>query len=225
MLPLSQTHCSILTTKLFLDRMSESSWSITPSERILTRCVLRSKKLYQKRFEPILVKPLYTSANAAFVTDLLLYTVLFAAPHRFLVSACTVVIKWERHKMSTRTSFVKIWTVSNCEFNANFLTFLSLYHLFFALETIGVSEITIWWLIFEKKPFQFWREIWIWVVVILLQLYYLFLRRNVNKRKVEYQVFVTLSLFQRQQLYLTEVQVFSLGLPIKRKTCWNSIRK
>ena len=29
------------------------------------------------------------SANAAFVTDLLLYTVLFAAPHRFLVSACT----------------------------------------------------------------------------------------------------------------------------------------
>ena len=26
-------------------------------------------------------------------------------------------------------------------------------------------------LIFEKKPFQFWREIWIWVVVILLQLY------------------------------------------------------
>ena len=29
------------------------------------------------------------SANAAFVTDLLLYTVLFAAPHRFLVSECT----------------------------------------------------------------------------------------------------------------------------------------
>ena len=29
----------------------------------------------------------------------------------------------------------------------------------------------IWWLIFEKKPFQFWREIWIQVVVILLQLY------------------------------------------------------
>ena len=28
-----------------------------------------------------------------------------------------------------------------------------------------------WWLIFEKKPFQFWREIWILVVVILLQLY------------------------------------------------------
>ena len=29
----------------------------------------------------------------------------------------------------------------------------------------------IWWLVFEKKPFQFWREIWIQVVVILLQLY------------------------------------------------------
>ena len=29
----------------------------------------------------------------------------------------------------------------------------------------------IWWLRFEKMPFQFWREIWIWVVVILLQLY------------------------------------------------------
>ena len=29
----------------------------------------------------------------------------------------------------------------------------------------------IWWLAFEKKPFQFWREIWIQVVVILLQLY------------------------------------------------------
>ena len=29
----------------------------------------------------------------------------------------------------------------------------------------------IWWLAFEKKPFQFWRKIWIQVVVILLQLY------------------------------------------------------
>ena len=29
----------------------------------------------------------------------------------------------------------------------------------------------IWWLAFEKKPFQFRREIWIQVVVILLQLY------------------------------------------------------
>ena len=29
----------------------------------------------------------------------------------------------------------------------------------------------IWRLAFEKKPFQFWREIWIQVVVILLQLY------------------------------------------------------
>ena len=29
----------------------------------------------------------------------------------------------------------------------------------------------IWWLAFEKKPFQIWREIWIQVLVILLQLY------------------------------------------------------
>ena len=29
----------------------------------------------------------------------------------------------------------------------------------------------VWWLAFENKPFQFWREIWIQVVVILLQLY------------------------------------------------------
>ena len=33
----------------------------------------------------------------------------------------------------------KICTVSNCECNANFLTFLGLYHMLFALETIGVS--------------------------------------------------------------------------------------
>ena len=37
--------------------------------------------------------------------------------------------------MSTWTSFVKIWTVSNYEFNTNFLTFLGLYYLLFALET------------------------------------------------------------------------------------------
>ena len=70
--------------------------------------------------------------------------------------------------MSTWTSFVKIWTDSNCKFNANFLTFLMLYHLFFALESIGVSWIIIWWLIFEKKPFQFWRQISIQVLVIKL---------------------------------------------------------
>ena len=51
----------------------------------------------------------------------------------------TVVLKQERHKINTKTSFVKIWPVNYCEFNANFLTFLGLYHLLFALETIGVS--------------------------------------------------------------------------------------
>ena len=46
--------------------------------------------------------------------------------------------KIRKTHLSTWTSFVKIWTVSNCEFNANFLTFWGLYHLLFALETIGV---------------------------------------------------------------------------------------
>ena len=47
------------------------------------------------------------------------------------------------------TSFVKIWTVSNCKCNGNF--FFVLYHFLFAQETIGASEIIILWLIFEKK--------------------------------------------------------------------------
>ena len=38
---------------------------------------------------------------------------------------------------------------------------------------IQFSTLIIWWLIFEKKPFQFWRKIWIQVLVILLQLYLL----------------------------------------------------
>ena len=84
----------------------------------------------------------------------------------------TVVIKWERHKMSTWTWYVKIWTVNNCEFNANFLAFLDLYDLLIVLGTIETSEIIIWWLIPSwEKSFQFWRGIWIWVAVVLLQLY------------------------------------------------------
>ena len=35
----------------------------------------------------------------------------------------------------------------------------------FFLEIIGISLMIIGWLIFEKKPFQFWREISIQVVV------------------------------------------------------------
>ena len=41
--------------------------------------------------------------------------------------------------MSIWLSFVNIWTVCNCEFNANFLTFGGLYYLFFELETIEAS--------------------------------------------------------------------------------------
>ena len=55
--------------------------------------------------------------------------------------------------MSAWASFVNIWTVSNCEFNVNFLTFLGLYHLFFALKTIRV---------FEKKAFQFSKKKFLW---------------------------------------------------------------
>ena len=57
----------------------------------------------------------------------------------FAMCLNTVVTKWETHKMSTSISSVKIWTDSNCEFNANFLTFLNLYYLLFALETIKIS--------------------------------------------------------------------------------------
>ena len=54
--------------------------------------------------------------------------------------------------MSIWTSFVKIWMVSNYEFNATFLTFWGSYRLIFDLETIEVSWMILQWLIFEKKP-------------------------------------------------------------------------
>ena len=41
---------------------------------------------------------------------------------------------------------------------------------FFALETIGDSQIIIWWLIFEKRSFQFWRKILFLVILLLLYL-------------------------------------------------------
>ena len=65
-----------------------------------------------------------------------------APPHPSLVtmgskSLCYSSNKIRKTQMSTWTSFVKIWTVSNCELDANFLTFLSLYHLLFAIKTTG----------------------------------------------------------------------------------------
>ena len=56
---------------------------------------------------------------------------------------------------------------------------------FFGVLTLGFwcrnywsSKIILWWLIFEKKQFLFWREIWIQVLLILLHLYIaLFLSR------------------------------------------------
>ena len=82
--------------------------------------------------------------------------------------SCNEIRKTRNERLK---SFVKIWTVS--EFNANFLTFWGLYYIipFCSRNYIGFSYIVIWWLIFEKKPFQFWQKIWIWVIDILLQLY------------------------------------------------------
>ena len=78
----------------------------------------------------------------------------------------TVVMKWERHKMSIWTYFYKIWIVCSCRFKVDFIIFWCLYHLHFDLKTINHH----WWLIlFEKKSNRFWREIWIQVLVILLQ--------------------------------------------------------
>ena len=63
------------------------------------------------------------------------------------------------------------FSIFHIQVKANFLFFWCLYGLVFYVETIGIRYIMIWWLAFEKKPFQFWREIWIQVVVILLHLY------------------------------------------------------
>ena len=67
--------------------------------------------------------------------------------------------KLERLQLSTSSLFVKIWSACSCKFKAYFWTFWALYHLLFDLETIGVNEIIIWWLILEKKPPQKSREI------------------------------------------------------------------
>ena len=67
---------------------------------------------------------------------------------------------------------VKNWILCSCKFKVNLLIFLVFfYYLLFDLETIGISYIIIWWLIFWKKTNQFWQEIWIQILIILLQLY------------------------------------------------------
>ena len=50
----------------------------------------------------------------------------------------------------------------------------------------------IWWLTFEKKPFQFWREIWIQVIVILLQLYCSFVLWLVDRGAIFGRLFLNL---------------------------------
>ena len=45
--------------------------------------------------------------------------------------------------MSAWTPFVKIWTVSNCESDANSLKFLALYHLLFALKSIWEGNLNL----------------------------------------------------------------------------------
>ena len=92
----------------------------------------------------------------------------------FLISPHTAMRILEILGIQTSSLFVKIWYVCIRESKAKFLYFWLLYGLVFDLETIEVSyvETMIWWLIFEKMPFLFWREIWIQVIVILLQLYF-----------------------------------------------------
>ena len=70
--------------------------------------------------------------------------------------------------MSIWSSFVLY--VRSHEFKVNLLLFWSLYRLIFVLETIPVSLIMLWWLIFEEKPIQFQWEFWVQVLAILLQL-------------------------------------------------------
>ena len=90
----------------------------------------------------------------------------------------------------------------------------------------------IWWLAFEKKPFQFWREIWIQVVVILLQLYFcsVLYDRSLTigwntfddakaKSKFYFQTLLVVRLrsvdkFKSQ--IIVEPQMFSKGLHLKK---------
>ena len=79
--------------------------------------------------------------------------------------------KFTEQQLGCRFEVVILWICSSLstvipEFKINFL-FFGVYYTawFFYLEFIGVRQIMIWCLAFEKKPFQFWREIWIQVVV------------------------------------------------------------
>ena len=77
----------------------------------------------------------------------------------------TVVIEWGRHENHCLSKFLVFWC---------------LYQLVFDLETIGI----IWWLIFEKKPFQFWQYIWIQVLNSYLIMYNC--KRHNKRRKKKY---------------------------------------
>ena len=69
----------------------------------------------------------------------------------YLLLLFTAKKKLERLQFWTSSSFFKIWSACSGKFKAYFLTLWALYHLLFDLETSGVNQIIIWWLLFEKK--------------------------------------------------------------------------
>ena len=69
----------------------------------------------------------------------------------------------------------------------------------------------IWWLIFEKKPFQFWREIWIQVIVILLQLYCTFVLWLVDRGAIFGRPFLNLDFLFNNLLQLF-CSVFNMNI-------------
>ena len=70
----------------------------------------------------------------------------------------------------------------------------------------------IWWLVFEKKTFQFWREIWIQIVVILLQLY---LAWQISARTHHHQI-----PFKIRQRELNSLVLSGLGYPLPNVVNW-----
>ena len=65
----------------------------------------------------------------------------------------------------------------------------------FDLETIGVNQIIIWWLVLEKKSKWKRRQIWNKVVVMLLQLYHLFFFKM--------KIFKTFCFFLKLEIFKT----------------------
>ena len=127
-------------------RFSLSSWKIDPVcfpvanwSKCLTHVFPEPGKM---RLKTILISHLI-------YLFVLLIKVWMSIPIRWCFTAKR---KLERLQFSTSSSFGKIWSACSCEFKAYFWTFGALYNFLFDLETIGVNQIIIWWLVLEKKP-------------------------------------------------------------------------